>query len=95
MDSSGFCQLPSCTEVTEDLTHILLLCPSYEESRHRVLNMWLEHLTDKPHIQSVVQHYTATQDTDSVQFLLDPSVLPLVISLQQEHTSRLKQLVII
>ena len=86
-NSEGFCLLPSCSEQTDDLPHILLACPSLQEARDRVRLLWTDHLTDKPHIDHVVKMYTITQcDPDNhTQFLLDASVLPEVISCTQDH----------
>ena len=81
----GFCLLPTCWKTSEDLEHILVRCPAHREARTRVLALWADYLATRPHLATVVHHYTSTPGTHLVQFLVDPSVLPLVITLGQEH----------
>ena len=78
---STFCLLPTCWNTSEDLEHILVWCPAHKEVRIRVLAMWAEYLANKPLLAKVVHHYTLTPGNYLVQFLLDPSVPPLVITL--------------
>ena len=91
INQGGYCLLPTCTQQCEDLQHILLLCPSLKEARDRVWAMWSNHLSDKPHISDCVHHYTKEQDDSHIQFLLDPSVLPHIISLTQEYGNSVLQ----
>ena len=77
--------LPTCWKTSEDLEHILVRCPAHREARTRVLAMWADYLATRPHLATVVHHYTSTPGTHLIQFLVDPSVLPLVITLGQEH----------
>ena len=81
----GHCLLPTCWETSEDLEHILVRCPAHRQARARVLAMWTDYLATRPHLATVVEHYTALPGSHLVQFLVDPSVLPLVITLGQEH----------
>ena len=84
-NSEGYCLLPSCHQQFDDLTHILLACPALQEARDRMEQLWTDHLNDIPHINTVVRDYMSQPDHYKVQLLLDPSVLPKVISLRQEH----------
>ena len=70
---------------SDDLEHSLVRCPAHRTARTRVLAMWADYLATRPHLATVVEHYTDTAGTDLVQFLVDPSVLPQVITLRQEH----------
>ena len=84
-NKEGYCLLPSCSQQYEDLPHILLACPSLQEARDRVWRLWNEHLLDKPHIMNIVHRYMATTNPNMTQLLIDPSVLPDVIVLNQEY----------
>jgi hypothetical protein len=81
-NSKGFCTLPTCWRSIEDLEHILVHCPTHRAARTRVLALYL---SSRPHLSTVVDHYTSIPAPHLVQFLVDPSVLPLVICLEQEH----------
>ena len=83
--SEGFCVLPTFWRSNEDLEHILVHCPSHRAAMSRVLALWADYLSSRPHLATVVGNYTSTPSPHLVQFLVDPSVLPLVISLRQEH----------
>ena len=84
-NKEGVCLLPTCNGQIEDLPHVLVGCPALQEARDRVQLMWVNKLSDKPHILNVVKHYVDKPDSDCIQFLIDPSVLPLVINLKQEY----------
>ena len=86
-NSQGHCSLPSCSHgVTEDLHHILLICPSYHNTRGRILTLWREQLKDLPEIlQTTLQYCNNTNSPNFMQFLLDPSVLPDIITLTQNY----------
>ena len=84
-NSKGFCTLPTCWRSSEDLEHILVHCPSHRAARTRVLALWRDYLASRPHLATIVDHYTSTPGQHLVQFLVDPSVLPLVITLRQEQ----------
>ena len=85
-NQEGYCLLPTCWNTIEDLEHILTHCPAHREARTRVLAMWADYLATRPHLATVVTHYTSTPSSHLIQFLLDSSVLPLVIILGQEHS---------
>ena len=84
---SGMCSLPTCRlEPTPGtLVHILTECPDLQPARQRVCDLWAEYLADKPHLLSIATKYiTEGSQTSQVQFLLDCSVMPEVISLCQD-----------
>ena len=84
-NTNGFCLLPSCHQEIDDLPHILLHCPSLQEARDRVMHLWQDHLLAKQEILHICRTYLAASDNEKVQFLLDPSVLPEIIALTQDH----------
>ena len=73
------------------LTHLLLNCPGLSEVRSKMIKLWSNYMINKPTLLPVVKLYTITSvdfsDQDRVQFLLDPSVCPEVISSVQINGS--------
>ena len=84
---NGYCLHPSCNRlgISEDVEHILLYCPSLSKTRASLAKFTLDYSRDQPHIQSILLTYTNPTNPLFVQFLLDCSVIPEVISLTQVH----------
>ena len=83
-DSSGYCTLPSCrlNPIFGTLPHILRDCEDLQPARLRVFSLWSDFLQDKPLLLPIVQKYK--EDASKfVQFVVDCTVLPEVISLKQ------------
>ena len=80
---NGHCLYPSCNRlgISEDVEHILLYCPSLSKTRASLAKFTLDYSRDQPHIQSILLTYTNPTNPLFVQFLLDCSVIPEVISL--------------
>ena len=87
-DSSGSCLLPSChlTPSPGTLTHILLECVDLAPARQRTFSLWAAYLRDKPLLLPIIKHYTMESDSNKfLQFILDCTVLPDVITLRQQE----------
>ena len=87
-NKDGICLLPSCKNifVSETIQHVLLHCSGMNENRRRLKSFTDKIAVDKPVIQQIISTYMNTDDEYlRVQFLLDCSVLPLVISSYQIH----------
>ena len=87
-NKDGVCLLPSCKNifVSETIEHVLLHCSGLNEKRRRLRSFTDMFAADKPVIQQIISTYMNTDDEYlRVQFLLDCSVLPLVISSYQTH----------
>ena len=82
--------LPGCEGEVGSLQHILLHCPALAEARSRMLSLWSSFLVSNPLLFPVVKYYTLGGDSANLQFLLDPSVLPMVISLSSTNPDTLK-----
>ena len=93
-NKAGVCLLPACknSNISEDIEHILLQCISLNAERR-----WLEMFTskfaaDKPPVQMIINTYLySVHDNIRVQFLLDCSVLPLVITAHQKYGHEIHQ----
>ena len=79
-NQAGLCRLPGCDGQVGTLSHILLHCPALLEARAKAISHWSAFLVPRPWLFPVVSHHTIGGDQLQLQFLLDPSVLPLVIS---------------
>ena len=86
----GFCQLPGCGNVEGSLLHILLHCPALSETRSKIISHWTSFLVPRPWLFPVIQQYTLGDQDQHLQLLLDPSVLPLVISYNDMFPDTLK-----
>ena len=86
----GFCRLPGCSNQLGSLQHILLSCPALVECRAGMIKMWGDFMVSRPSLLAVVSQYTIIQVDLFMQFLLDPSCLPLVLTLNRTHPDTLK-----
>ena len=77
----GYCQGVMCDQICETLEHILLWCPSYSLTREKIVSLWLSNTI--PFVSSLVTSILNGSSISIVQFLLDASSHPLVISLAQ------------
>ena len=93
-EEEGVCLLPACknSNISEDIEHILLHCNNLNAEQRR-LEMFTSKFThDKPPIQLIINTYLySATDSLRVQFLLDCSVLLLVITSYQVHGSVIHQ----
>ena len=76
----GFCRLPGCIGCEGSLQHILLHCPALAQTRKKIISHWSAFLVSRPWLFPVVAHHTLGDHQLHLQFLLDASTLPLVIS---------------
>ena len=87
-DSSGSCSLPTCrlNPTSGTLFHILSECVDLAPARQRVFSLWAEYIRDKPLLLPIIRKYTTTSNaTQYMQFMLDCTVLPDVITLKQQQ----------
>ena len=83
---SGYCRLPSCqnSEIIETREHFLLQCAALDNNRRRLYSLSSTLLADLPLLTPIFHSYLYCSDPDlQLQFLLDCSTLPLVISARQ------------
>ena len=87
-NSDGSCSLPSCRldPTPGTLSHMLTECQDLGPARLRVFSLWADHIKDKPFLLPVIRKYTVDcHPSQHLQFLIDCTVLPDVISLKQKH----------
>ena len=86
-NEQGFCLLNTCKEknLIEDIKHIIIQCSGLTETRRRLLSFTNSYISDKPVLQPIVLTYLYAADEKHVmQFILDCSVMPLVIAAYQK-----------
>ena len=83
----GFCLQKSCqdSKIIEDSSHILLHCSALNGQRRRLYHFSYTMLQDMPLLGPILSTYLFENDDYDIlmQFLLDCSVLPLVIAAKQ------------
>ena len=83
---NGLCRLPGCVDSPGDLLHILLHCPALSDARAKAICHWSAFMVPRPWLLPIVANYTLhCDDRLQLQFLLDPSCLPLVIASSQAN----------
>ena len=82
---SGNCTLPGCDEQVGNLEHLLLHCPALADVRSGVVNLWANSMISKPFLLPIVAYHTTLNPDLHLQFLLDPSSLPVVISTNRDN----------
>ena len=79
----GYCQSPSCSSVVETVKHILIHCEAYFNCKQHLYSLWLA--TPNEAVLSLVKEALSSDSDYLLQFILDCSVLPAVISATQQH----------
>ena len=90
----GFCLLGNCFDLKlkEDIRHVLLHCSALNEKRRRLESDTFRILASNPIYKPIVDSYLFSNDDDlKVQFLLDCSTLPLVITAHQTFGTMVHQ----
>ena len=79
----GICSYERCREakLVETPEHVLLKCPAYTETRLRLITSSLR--TPSPNAHSLFVKFLFSSTSKMMQFLLDPSGIPEVISCAQ------------
>ena len=72
--------------ICETLEHIVLQCTGLSETRRRLLRFTSDYVAAHPYISEIVWTYLYSDSGKVVmQFLIDCSVLPMVILAHQKH----------
>ena len=87
-NKGGFCLLDSCKSmnICKTLEHIVLQCTGLSETRRRLLRFTSDYVAAHPYISEIVWTYLYSDSGKVVmQFLIDCSVLPMVILAYKKH----------
>ena len=85
-NKSGFCLLPACESSDADgtLEHLLLFCPSLNNTRERLLELVSSVCLEDESISTILKSVFSSPDPEvPMQFLLDCSTMPAVIQAAQ------------
>ena len=73
-------------QLFEDIEHILLGCRGLTEERRRLDLFTTDYVSDKPVLKKIVDTYLYLDaEDDRMQFMIDCSVFPMVITAYQVH----------
>ena len=90
-NAMGFCLAnEQCESTAEDVRHILLDCPAYSKDRHKLISFWLK--TPTIEAQQLVLEALSNTSEYLLQFIMDCSVLPTVITASQKNRNILSEL---
>ena len=87
-NTAGVCLLHSCfkNQMMEDVSHILVICASLASVRDRLFTFFSNYGVSHPHLmQAITGFLSSTSTSYKTQFLVDCSVLPEIILLQQHY----------
>ena len=84
-NKAGLCTIPGCTgQDFGSLEHLLLLCPALSDTRGRIVELWLRVASENSEILEIIHSMLNGQKVKTImQFLLDCSCFPEVVSLRQ------------
>ena len=80
-NKGGFCLSPTCSNQIETIDHILVHCQAYSTTRDKLTRLWLS--SPNPKVQELASQALASPPAYLIQFILDCSVIPLVITATQ------------
>ena len=87
-NKEGFCLLCKDTNpVPGTLEHILLCggCPALADARLSMISFFNSYMVPRPHLLPLLKACWNTMDSLTMQFLLDCSVIPIIIRATQEY----------
>ena len=82
----GICLFPYCNnlKILDTQEHFLLHCTGLSDERRRLNNFSLRFSSDKPVLNLLLNEYLFSRDDGlRLQFLIDPSILPMIVSAAQ------------
>ena len=84
-NKNGYCLLDSCHQVLGDLEHLLLHCPGLQGTRNNLEKMWFEKTAVLPPMQAYVVQVLASPEDLRMNFILDCTAVPEIITLYQTY----------
>ena len=93
-NKSGYCLLPTCTgnNIPGSLEHLLLYCPSLDLKRRSLLQLTRSISAELTPLQDILDNFLSEScsEVDSMQLLLDFTVIPSVIRCTQQFCHLLR-----
>ena len=88
----GLCLLCPDKFLFGTLQHLLLHCDALSDKKSRVIELWSSHAADDVHLHQLLKELLQGCPRLLTQFLLDPSVVPQVLTLAQKNLVSLSTL---
>ena len=83
-NKNGYCLLCPGEHIPGTIEHLLVTCQALDEKRLILFKFWKDQTEESCHLQNLLTVVHNQNIDNYVQFLLDPSVVPQVISGCQE-----------
>ena len=90
-NKEGHCLLCPGENLPGDIEHLLVNCKALEDKRQLLYNFWTQHSEENLGLRNLINSMRASSTTMFVQFLLDPSVVPQVISGCQKEAFKIDE----
>ena len=84
-NNAGFCTSSTCLNEVETTEHILIHCRAYAANKKNLYALWLDRGRKNKVIFKLVIEALTKETPYFLQFILDCSVLPSVITARQTH----------
>ena len=87
-NKSGICLIPGCSgQHVGSLEHLLLFCPALADARNKILKLCVTVSAESDDLRKIIHTMLSGQPiVKMMQFILDCSVMPEVITLTQHST---------
>ena len=82
-NKEGFCLAPTCDRVVGDVPHMFVTCPAIETIKGRIMSFWQKKTLLCPALASFLAKVERFPPEAFIQFLLNPTIFPEVVSLCQ------------
>ena len=79
-NKEGHCLLCPGKELPGTIEHLLATCEALDDKRQALFKFWEQQSDESPHVQHLLHGIRSSSEVDFIQFILDPSVVPSVIS---------------
>ena len=90
-NKEGHCLLCPGEHIPGNIEHLLVSCRALTTKRNLLFNFWNKHTEESPHLKNLFTTMKASSTSDFIQFVIDPSAIPIVISGCQEQLFSLKE----
>ena len=91
-NNDSFCVLSPGKKVPGTIEHLLVSCPVLMEKRQFLFSYWSQQSQDNNKLQQLLTRVLSSSEEEFIQFLVDPSVVPDVISGCQAATFNLNKI---
>ena len=79
-NKDGFCLLCPQKNIPGDIDHLLVQCEALSDKRDLLFKFWDNQSDDSPSLSTLLKNIRSSTTKEFMQFVLDPSVVPMVIS---------------